>query len=70
MAVGMKVIKCGTRVTPKLQNFEGIITGISIRYDKVSYEVSYFYNGDYKSIFMDESEFDVQACDKTIVGFK
>lgn len=54
-----KVFECGTKAITITGKIEGIITGISIRFDKVSYEFSYFYNGDYKSVFLNENEFSV-----------
>ena len=64
------VIKCGARVTPKLSNIEGIITCISIRFEKISYEVTYFYNGDFKVVWCHEDEFEVgKGGDKQKIGF-
>lgn len=63
------VLKCGLLVKPKLHNAEGIITAISIRFGKVTYEISYFHNGEYKTIWMSGEEFDVAESEKMKVGF-
>ena len=64
----MKIIACGTRVTTKLNSIEGIITAISIRFDTVNYEVSYFAGQDYKQIWLNEAEFNFTTKKETI-GF-
>ena len=55
----IKMIKCGTHVQTVLSEIKGIITAISIRFNRVSYEISYFNNNTYTSIWIDESEFKV-----------
>ena len=64
----MKVIPCGTHITTKLNSIPGIITGLSIRFTMVSYEVSYFNGQDYKQIWLTESEFNFTGKKETI-GF-
>lgn len=64
----MKVIPCGTNITTKLNSIPGIITGISIRFTMVSYEVSYFSGQDYKQIWLTEPEFNFSIKKETI-GF-
>lgn len=66
----LEILKCGTKVVPKLNNTEAIITAVSLRFDKVSYEVSYFYNGEYKVIWLHETEFEVDKTQKQSIGFK
>jgi len=66
----MKLIKCGTKAIIKLGNSEAIITGISIRFSTVSYELSYFINGEYKSTWFNECEFNVDERSNTVIGFK
>lgn len=40
----MEIFECGSTVKTKSGNIEAIITGITIRFDAVQYEVSYFNN--------------------------
>lgn len=65
----LTVVPCGTKVSSILGNVEGIITAISIRFNRASYEVSYFAGHDYKQIWMDEQEFKYTTKKETI-GFK
>lgn len=64
-----EIVPCGAQVTSKLSNVNGIITGISIRFNNVSYEVSYFSGHEYKQIWMYDCEFTTTAAKETI-GFK
>ncbi len=67
----MDIYACGTPVIIKNLDVNGLITGISIRFSRVSYEISYFYNGDQKIIWMDEIEFNIREYEKkSIIGFK
>lgn len=66
----MKIVKCGTDITTKLNNINGIITAACIRFNAVNYEVSYFNNGEYKQIWLSEAEFQVSnGSRKQIIGF-
>lgn len=65
----MNIVPCGSRVTSKLNNVEGIVTGISIRFNTISYEISYFSGLDYKQIRMNECEFTFSEKKKQI-GFQ
>jgi hypothetical protein len=66
----MTLIKCGTKALTKMGHIEGIVTAISIRFNRAQYELSYFHNGEYKTMWMDESEFDVDINEKVTIGFK
>lgn len=67
----MVLINCGTKCIPKLYKTECIITGINIRYEKVIYELSYFNNGSYTAIWLNEDEFEtVEVNSTTKIGFK
>lgn len=70
MGNSMDVIKCGTIATPKLHNVECIITGISIRFNRCTYELSYFNNGENKTVWLDEAEFTVKSEGRSKIGFK
>jgi len=67
----MEVFKCGTNVTPKLNPVPGIITALCIRFNQANYEVSYFCNGEYRIIWLNEDEFEVndQNPTKIKMGF-
>lgn len=60
--------KCGIQVTTIIGGITGIITCESHRFDKITYELSYFYNGDYKTVWMHESEF--TEIGNNQIGFK
>lgn len=66
----MEILKCGIEVTTKLTAIKCIVTGVSIRFGKCSYELSYFNNGDYKQIWMDESEFEIDKKETIKIGYK
>lgn len=67
----LKIIDCGTCVITKSQGIDAIITAINIRFEKVQYEISYFYNGDYKSVWLNENEFEFETKEaKNKIGFK
>lgn len=59
---------CGSIVKTKLSKIEGMITCQSIRFDKIQYEISYFLNGEQKTIWMNENEFEVNI-EREIIGF-
>lgn len=65
----MKLYACGTHVTTKLRKIEGMITGITIRFSAVAYEVKYFFDNDFKTEWMNESEFEVTEVKKQSIGF-
>ena len=69
----MEVFQCGTQVILKNSNYEGIITAINIRDNRVSYEVSYYEVGIYKSIWISDYQFIEDAFknnNKIVIGFK
>lgn len=66
----MNVYKCGTNVLTKLGKVEGIITEVCIRFDSVQYGVSYFKDSEYKTVWLNENEFETDSKQKNKVGFK
>lgn len=66
----MDLLSCGQKVITKLSKIEGIITSISIKFNYVSYEVSYFHEGEYKQIWLNEAEFDTENQQRQAIGFK
>ena len=67
----MELLECGTKATTVLNDIEGIITGITIRGKTITYEFSYFLNGDRKSIWVEDYEVKAKKEDKRVlkVGF-
>lgn len=59
---------------PKLLKVEGMITAISIRFIRPTYEITYFNSGDLKTIWLDAAEFEILPTEKASaiikVGFK
>ncbi len=64
-----KVYKPGTKAITNIGEIAGIITAVSVRFDSVNYEFSYFNAGDYKSCYLNESEFTVIEDTKIKIGF-
>lgn len=63
-------IKCGTSVKTKIGDVIGMVAAISTRFTRTAYEVSYFLNGEYKSVYLDSEEFDIiELPDKSKAGF-
>jgi hypothetical protein len=58
------------KYNPSVTLIAKIKTGISIRFNRVTYEISYFVNGDYKAIWMDECEFEIDKKETVKIGFK
>ena len=67
----MEVIPCGVEVVLKRAEYRGVITCISIRDNHVTYEVSYYESGTYKSNYYCDYEFIVSAEQtKVPIGFR
>lgn len=66
----MKVYKDGTMVTMILAGVEGMITEIRIKGGHVDYEISYFADFHYKTVFLTEKEFKVKTDNRITIGFK
>lgn len=64
------MIKCGTKVKTALGDMEGIVTAVCDRFEKVTYEVTYYYSGEFKSMWMAESEFTTEVVIQNKMGFK
>lgn len=65
----IEVIPCGTDVTIKLEKIPGTITGITIKFSAVAYEVSYFFNGEFYQVWMNECLFIAGEHTKEQIGF-
>lgn len=60
---------CGTIVITVIGSIKGMITAFIIRFDKVQYEISYFHDGEEKTVWMHEKQFSTEGTKKAI-GFK
>ena len=66
----MNILACGTEVILKRSKYEGVITGITIRENRVTYEISYYEGGTYKTNWFCKYEFTVGLDVNTIeIGF-
>lgn len=65
----IEAFPCGEVVRTVLGDIEGMITAVCVRFDKVSYEISYFVNQDQHVVWMNENEFKTNV-PKTPIGFK
>ncbi len=66
----MDLLNCGTAVETNNGKIKATITGITIRFAAVAYELSYFHNGKKEEVWCNESEFTVTNGIKLQVGFK
>jgi hypothetical protein len=66
----MEIYKCGTSVIIKLANIKGIITCCAIRFDKVTYEITYYKSLDQQTIWVHESEIETDKLETEKIGFK
>lgn len=56
--------QCGTMVIISIGKTEGMITGVNIRFDSISYEITYFYDGEHKTVWLREQEFTTEGIKK------
>jgi hypothetical protein len=66
----MKILKYGTEVKTAIGKIDAIITAANIRGDSVSYEISYFNNGEHKDVWVKECEIIPKTKEKVIIGYK
>ena len=66
----MKIYPCGIIVQMKLNKTYSMITAASIRFESVQYELTYFHNGEVKTVWCNEKEFEHQLNCKEDIGFK
>jgi len=66
----MELYKCGTIVTLKLLNQDAMIVGICMRFDKITYELSWANGGQYNVAWFHEEEFHHKGLKEKKVGFK
>lgn len=66
----MKVFMPGTKVVTISNRVDGEITSFSVSFLGITYEIQYFYGGEFKKVWMNESQFTVDKNKKSIIGFK
>jgi hypothetical protein len=67
----IRIYPCGTDVQIKNAAVNGTITATSIRFNSISYEISYFIGSEQKVLWMNEKEFSVEPnTNKIKIGFK
>jgi len=66
----MEIVKPGTSIITKIGTVKALVTGVCIRNESVSYEISYFAGGEHKSAWIYRYEFDIDVAIKTKPGFK
>ena len=65
----IKLYPSGTRVRTSIGQIEAMITAACIRFSSVSYEITYFYDGEQRTVWMNEAEFSTSG-KMVVVGFK
>jgi len=66
----MKIYKCSTEVIIKNIEIVGYITAVIIRFNNVTYEISYFLNNIYYQSWFNEIEFELKnKVEKINIGF-
>jgi hypothetical protein len=66
----IEAFPCGTLITTKIGKVQAMITAATIRFNSVNYEVSYFLDHEYKSAWLNESEFSTDGEKTMEIGFK
>jgi len=69
MKEGVRVFPCGVPVITIVGSIEGLITAVVLRYEAISYEITYFYEGEQMTVWLTEHQFFTKAKKKTI-GYK
>lgn len=63
------VYPCGTNVTTKIGGIQGMITCASVRFETVSYEITYLIDDKFETVWMREGEFITEG-KKVALGYK
>lgn len=66
----MEILKCGTLVIIKQAKIEGVVTCAAIRFEKITYEITYYLSGEQKTIWTHESEIEVKEKEEYLIGYK
>jgi len=65
----MKMIKCGTLVTTKVGGVHGMITGATIRFENIIYEMTYYAADEFKTGWFKEEEINIDDSNVKKIGF-
>ena len=65
----IKLYPSGTHIRTNLGQIEGMITAACVRFSSVSYEITYFYDGEQRTVWMNEVEF-LTSDKMVVIGFK
>lgn len=66
----LEVHACGTVIITKLAKIEGMITSITIDFDNVLYNITYYDGDKFVNCKMHSLEFDVIGTERTTIGFR
>lgn len=66
----MQIVKPGTSIITIIGQVKAMITGVCIRNESISYEISYFGGGEHKTAWIYRYEFEIDTSTKTKAGFK
>ena len=66
----MEIIPAGTKAKTTIGAIEGILTAVVIREEALSYEFSYFLNGEYKEIWLREFQFTADEHTRISIGYR
>lgn len=64
----MQVVKCQTKIRTVIGDIPAIVTGICIRNESVTYEISYFNSGVFTSCWINRYEFIINTQEKKKAG--
>ena len=64
----MRIFECGTMVIIKVSGFSAMITAVEIKFDRISYELTYYYDGEHRTVWMREEEFTTEEIKR--IGYK
>lgn len=65
----MTLIPCGTDATIKLTGIKAIITAIEIRFELITYQLSYFNNGEMHTVWLNDKLFEPGKHEEQKIGF-
>lgn len=73
MTEEISIFKCGQEIRTKIGKIEGVITATCIRGNSITYELSYFKDGEHKTTWISDVEIDYtfeRTYTSTFIGFK
>lgn len=64
----MIIYECGLRIIIIISGLPAMITGVNIKFDNVTYEATYYYDGEHRTVWLKEQEFTIEEIKK--IGYK